>query len=805
MVAIPSSSRSMLYPSVVNQTGPFPIDFPVFDGSGADLRVTLNGATVSGWTFSGDIESGFYGDPSTWVNGKIDFAQPISGVLRIKGRRSARRIGQYAEGRGVPARDHNTEYNILTVGLQEMQRDLDEFSGDSLQEAIDLAAGSAALAAGYATSSSQDAASAEASANAAIAAASSVINATYNTRSDAAAATVPVVVQYLRTAGFAAIGDLGGALYKRVGGAPSHPGFFQDAAGAYFELAESVIRPEMLGAAGNNVADDGPAARLASAVAKALGRTLHFSRSKTYRIASGTGATIDGYEILIDVSGLDVVIDGDINGVYTADDSIIIGAFGSIGADVALNANVAAQASVFATGAAHGCVAGDVIKIGSNAFFETDTNTREGELARIASVAGTTIALKTWLEAGYNTANSAAINKMTLVNSRISGGGKVRGFGKTPATVFQVGVAQFACEASHLCDITIENCNTMGHWARDCFGGYSAPRWVKDIESTGQGYGVAVDGATQDFTVFMGLFRNCGHAVTTSNSSSVRGVQRRIHFSHLKAIGSALRGVSYDQPSDAFDTHAGAEHVTFQNCISWSSTGSAFNVECARARIVDCEAYQPGADAIVWTNRTTRGGAAVIRGTKIWNPRGSARGIYLYKHASFATFSEITIADNQLANIPGIGIQVMGDPAGARTEGLAVIANKLRGISGARAIYLEWWDGALVASNQVRINGGTGSGIRLRDVTGASVSTNVIDLGGGTGDAIFLEAGAAGGSARVTFSGNHGKNGGAGSTGIRIDSTPENCSLAGNDFRGCTTEESIPPGKGHRKASYTAI
>lgn len=565
------------------------------------------------------------------------------------------------------------------------------------------------------------------------------------------------------------------------------------------------VSPLAFGAVGDGVADDGPACRTAAANAKAWNRPLLFDKGKTFKINTGSGVTIDGYEILVDVSGLDVVVDGAVFGTYTGDDSLILYAGGTIGSNVALNANVAAQASNLVTATAHGCVAGDVIKIGSNAIFEADTNTKEGELARVASVSGNNIALKTNLEAGYNTADSGAINKMSLVRSRISGDGTVRGFGKTPATTFQVAVAQVVCEDPYLGGIIIESCNTMGHWVRDCSGGFSAPRLVKDIESTGQGYGVAPDGATQDFTVFGALFINCGHAVTTSNSSTIRGVQRRITFSHLKAVGTAMRGVSYDQPSDAFDTHAGAEHVTFQNCISWSSTGSAFNVECARARIIDCEAYQPGADAIAWTNRTTRGGAALIRGTKIWNPRGTARGIYLYKHPSYAAFAEISIAENQLTNIPGIAINVIGDSAAARTTGLSITGNKLRGINGTRAIYAEWWDGALIAQNQILLNGGSATGIRLRDVTGGSVVGNLIDMGGSTGDAIYVEAGAAGGSTRIAFSGNEGKNGGSGSTGLRIDSNSENCSLAGNDFRALTTEENIPTGKGHRKASYTAI
>jgi len=48
-------------------------------------------------------------------------------------------------------------------------------------------------------------------------------------------------VKWVRTAGFAAPGDGGGALYKRVSSEPSHAGKFQSADGAWWELAENVV------------------------------------------------------------------------------------------------------------------------------------------------------------------------------------------------------------------------------------------------------------------------------------------------------------------------------------------------------------------------------------------------------------------------------------------------------------------------------------------------------------------------------------------------------------------------------------
>jgi hypothetical protein len=75
-------------------------------------------------------------------------------------------------------------------------------------------------------------------------------SALWDTRSAAAAANIPTPVQYLRTAGYAVVGDGGDALYKRLGIGPGTPQawHFQSADGAWWELAESSANVLMFGA-----------------------------------------------------------------------------------------------------------------------------------------------------------------------------------------------------------------------------------------------------------------------------------------------------------------------------------------------------------------------------------------------------------------------------------------------------------------------------------------------------------------------------------------------------------------------------
>ncbi len=70
----------------------------------------------------------------------------------------------------------------------------------------------------------------------------------YATRSEAMAATIIASQDYVRTAGYASVGDGGGALFKRAVSEPTHEGKFQSADGAWWEIEESILFPEQFGA-----------------------------------------------------------------------------------------------------------------------------------------------------------------------------------------------------------------------------------------------------------------------------------------------------------------------------------------------------------------------------------------------------------------------------------------------------------------------------------------------------------------------------------------------------------------------------
>lgn len=255
MAQILPSTRSVTY-HPVNSTGPFPVGsppFPVFDETGADLLVTLDGEEVGGWTFSGTMESGFYGAPNTWVNGSISFASQISGELIIDGDRMPRRQAQFKEGGGVPARDHNTELNTITAILQEHRRRLDALDrpgGGILSRLLRVRRGKTVselpdgIANKYlAFDSSENPIGVPAPA---VNVSGAVLE--FTSRLAVTAVIVPAPLLFLRTAGYYASGDGGGALYKRVVSEPAHAGKVQSADGAWWEISEPSPNPLQFGA-----------------------------------------------------------------------------------------------------------------------------------------------------------------------------------------------------------------------------------------------------------------------------------------------------------------------------------------------------------------------------------------------------------------------------------------------------------------------------------------------------------------------------------------------------------------------------
>jgi hypothetical protein len=90
----------------------------------------------------------------------------------------------------------------------------------------------------------------------------------FGTRAVAAATAIAASVTYVRTAGYAAAGDNGGATYIPAVGTTT--GGFQSADGAWWKVAVPFVTPQMFGAKGDNINDDTTAIQNAITVAQAV-------------------------------------------------------------------------------------------------------------------------------------------------------------------------------------------------------------------------------------------------------------------------------------------------------------------------------------------------------------------------------------------------------------------------------------------------------------------------------------------------------------------------------------------------------
>ncbi|MEM1039413.1 MAG: glycosyl hydrolase family 28-related protein [Pseudomonadota bacterium] len=116
--AIPFNDRLFTAQPLV-ETASFQIDFPIFDTN--DLTVELDGVATQAFSVSGTWTDGVLENatitpttPADWVNKTV----------RIYGSRLPRRASNFADGRGIPASDHNLALQIVVSQMQEHQRDL---------------------------------------------------------------------------------------------------------------------------------------------------------------------------------------------------------------------------------------------------------------------------------------------------------------------------------------------------------------------------------------------------------------------------------------------------------------------------------------------------------------------------------------------------------------------------------------------------------------------------------------------------------------------------------------------------------
>lgn len=351
----------------------------------------------------------------------------------------------------------------------------------------------------------------------------------------------------------------------------------------------------------------------------------------------------------------------------------------------------------------------------STALFTPNTvangsmDQRLGEIGVVSSTSSGSVALR-WplLDGPYLTSDSAVISKLTLrknikwVGGEIIGGG----LGKNHTGFFFhwcLHVQVIGTILTNWDDRAIELASVL-HGLVDgitVFGG----------ASTATFYGVACTHASQWCQVVNSTFRDCYHALDCGGTSSVfdPGINRFITWANNH---------SYDATGAAFNTHAGAEHLTIVGNTAVNAAG-------------------PGV--------LLRSPSAVIQGNTFMR---TAAGVSV-RNQSYRPSSYL-IADNRIIDAVNEGIiwvtpaesVLDGTVAGKAIDGVVITGNEVSGCGDvAIMIYsTEPWPlhSASITGNIVRRPGY--HAIRVYNATDIALSGNTVDEVPKDRNAIRIEA-----------------------------------------------------------------
>lgn len=271
---------------------------------------------------------------------------------------------------------------------------------------------------------------------------------------------------------------------------------------------------------------------------------------------------------------------------------------------------------------------------------------RIGEIARVASTSSGSITLQTLLQDSYTTANLAFIAKLTPVEN-ISFNGPVRIIGKgTGSSVagilvdvgVRVRISGLRLDNFDECSVRMFDVVDSKISGITVFGGTSAASTF---------YGVNYDGACQDSTCESSFFNSCRHAITFGGTSSRSGINRRITVQNNKSVSAT---------ASSFDTHAGADQISFIGNVSVGPAGHGYNL---------------------------RSPSVVLIGNRSINAGSSQSGIY-FRNQSYKP-TRYTAQGNVILNSGGSGIQysvptesvLAGTSAGQLTDGVTLVGNQI--------------------------------------------------------------------------------------------------------------------------------
>lgn len=616
----------------------------------------------------------------------------------------------------------------------------------------------------------------------------------YPTKAAAEAASIPAVILFFRTGGYAAAGDGGGGLYSRAISEPDHAGKIATNGGTvWWELSEGWVCPEMFGATGDGETDDAEAFQAAITFAGEKGASIALMNARRYLLPSALEMP----------SGLIFKFNGavlDFSTISSGSPVDCLYAEGDAGAAISVMSDVALGATVISVSDASSIAEGDVLRLWSEDAFDPGvTDSWRGELVFVEGVAGNDVTLRGPTMDAYAVADNAQIERISPVSGiRLIGPGRILG---NPADENNDrAVSFYRATDCKVIDVQLENFDLAHVRFRDSYNCHALEGRYARARPTVQGYAVSFQDATQDCSAVGNFFLLCKNSLATNNSANYGGVPRRITFER-NIVRDSRPPLGGGGTGAAISTHSASEDIWIRkNDVINAGGGSAILLVGAGGEIVGNHIRGAAQHGISVSNSS--GKASRVKISRNIVEGATQIGISVSVSASGGGFRRLSVTDNEVERCGGYSYSIVG-PSGSAVQNVEFSGNYSDGSTGALgAVILQRINGLSCLGNEVNAPSGAADGIRLVDVKKVSLAGNIVNHDGGltTANGINVTASSAGSSADLEFSGNFiDMRGGASNRyGISLSNNVQNARVREtNRVLGATTDILLGSGAGN--------
>lgn len=453
------------------------------------------------------------------------------------------------------------------------------------------------------------------------------------------------------------------------------------------------------------------------------------------------------------------------------------------------------------------------IRVASNAIWDPfDTNTKIGEQVQVKSIAGAVVTLETPLRGGpYQMADAAAASLIVHIENIVIDGGKVLGGGTLTQAGVDAdcnGVVIFKGKNCKVLRTEFNRCDLSSVWFQDSLFCTVDDAYFENAINDNQGYGVLFDNTCQDCDMVHCKADRVRHLFTTGNSTTTRGIVRRITFQENKIYSTVpARGGT---GGDALDTHAGAEDISIIDNTVYSSSGGGCNVECPSCTIRGNEIYNTVNYGIIFHNESNQNGQVTIEDNRVVNAGigGTWEGIRVNNPtrgagANVAFNESVRVEGNEVISPSGMGIYIVNSLGASTTlqKNLSVVGNTVFGSkSNSASIYLEDCRGFTISGNVVvEPTSLAQQCFLIRDCYIGTVGDNAVYVKDGSSSiGFYCNSSTAGKCHDITFGNNivYGE-AAVNLRGIYIDDTAQFITVGINSFNKCTQQVRRGTGTGN--------